>query len=81
LRVAALRTPSVWIALAIVCAAILASVIAPYGPTEITTAQLQAPSKDHLFGTDALGMDVFSRVLYAARKDLWLAFAAATLAC
>jgi peptide/nickel transport system permease protein len=79
---AALRTPALWVALAIVAAAALAPVLAPYGATEINVeATLQPPSAAHWFGTDTLGMDVYSRVLYGARKDLLLAFAAAALAC
>ena len=35
--------------------------------------QLQAPSPDHLFGTDLLGRDVFSRVLYGGRRTLGVA--------
>lgn len=35
--------------------------------------QLQAPDGDHLLGTDLLGRDVFSRVLYGGRSTLWVA--------
>ena len=45
--------------------------IAPYGPTAVElTARLQPPSAAHLFGTDDLGRDVFSRVLLGARLSL-----------
>lgn len=37
---------------------------------------LQGPSADHLLGTDNLGRDVFARLLYGARVDLFLATAA-----
>ncbi|MBN1565646.1 MAG: ABC transporter permease [Anaerolineae bacterium] len=37
------------------------------------TDQLQAPSPDHLFGTDLLGRDVFSRVVYGGRRTLGVA--------
>jgi peptide/nickel transport system permease protein len=77
----ALRSPAVWSLVILVLLAVLASVIAPYGETEITEAGKNAePSASHLFGTDSNGMDVFSRVLFGARKDLLLALAAAALA-
>jgi peptide/nickel transport system permease protein len=45
-----------------------ASFIAPYGPLEQSiNDRLLAPSAEHLFGTDDLGRDVFSRVVYGAR--------------
>ncbi|MGO3146338.1 MAG: ATP-binding cassette domain-containing protein [Leucobacter sp.] len=62
----------------IVCAAIFAPSLAPYSPTaQDLSAGLLPPSSEHLFGTDQLGRDVFSRVLFAARTDLGIAFAAA----
>lgn len=33
---------------------------------------LLAPGPKHLFGTDQLGRDLFTRTLYAARTDLWI---------
>ncbi|WP_170384344.1 ABC transporter permease [Ruegeria atlantica] len=57
-----------WIAVAI-----LAPVLAPYDPDAIAfDALLTAPSPDHLMGTDQLGRDIFSRVLYGARVDLFM---------
>jgi peptide/nickel transport system permease protein len=54
--------------------AILAPVIAPYSPTEADAANfLQPPSAAHLFGTDNVGMDIFSRAIYAPRIDLTIA--------
>ena len=45
--------------------------IAPYGPLDTDyTARLQSPGPGHLFGTDNLGRDIFSRVLYGASIDL-----------
>jgi peptide/nickel transport system permease protein len=52
---------------------ILAPVIAPYNPLSQTFTPLSAPSSAHLFGTDELGRDVFSRVLYGARISIPLA--------
>lgn len=54
--------------------ALLGSWIAPYGFSEqIDADKLQAPSATHVFGTDNLGRDVFSRVIYGARDILTLA--------
>ncbi|ESX80862.1 MULTISPECIES: ABC transporter permease [unclassified Mesorhizobium] len=62
--------------IAIVLAAILAPVIAPYAPTKLSIAsRLHPPSLDHLFGTDDLGRDIFTRTLYAARTSLAVGFA------
>lgn len=61
--------------------AILAPVISPYSPTEIITIdRLQPPSRTHLMGTDHLGMDIFSRVVFSARVDLVIALSAVLLA-
>jgi peptide/nickel transport system permease protein len=54
-----------------VVVAVLAPVIAPADPlAQNLLDRLAAPSGAHLLGTDALGRDVFSRLLYAARVDL-----------
>lgn len=51
--------------------AITAPIIAPYDPLgQAITDRLQGPSVQHLFGTDELGRDVFSRVLYGARVSI-----------
>lgn len=53
----------------------LAPVIAPGSAEEVDLQQsLQPPSSDHLFGTDDLGRDVLSRVIYGARVSLWVGF-------
>jgi peptide/nickel transport system permease protein len=52
-----------------------ASWIAPYGALESVAPRLQSPSASHWFGTDALGRDVFSRVLHGARQSLPVSFA------
>lgn len=54
-----------------VVGAVLAPVIAPYNPTaQNLAAGQQGPSLSHLMGTDLLGRDEFSRVLYGARISL-----------
>jgi peptide/nickel transport system permease protein len=51
--------------------AALAPLIAPYDPTALGLVQgLTPPSATHWFGTDQLGRDILTRVLYAARIDL-----------
>jgi len=51
--------------------AILAPSIAPYSPRQVDVlARLKPPSADHLFGTDSLGRDVFSRVVVGARVSM-----------
>lgn len=58
----------------------LAPLITPYDPVEADPAQfLQPPNVRHWFGTDAVGMDVFTRVLYAPRIDLTIAVAGTLL--
>lgn len=55
----------------LVFVAIFAPLIAPYGPTERSPgAYREPPSAEHWFGTDTIGMDVFSRVVYGARISL-----------
>ena len=57
--------------------ALLAPWIAPYDPAYLNLDQiLMPPSPDHLLGTDELGRDVFSRLLYGARVSLWVGFVA-----
>lgn len=57
----------------IVLLAILAPLIAPYGPYEMDLRSIfQAPNKAHWFGTDAMGRDIFSRILYGAKYSLAL---------
>lgn len=54
--------------------AIAAPLIAPFSPTEADSQSfLQPPSATHLFGTDNVGMDIFSRAIYAPRIDLTIA--------
>jgi peptide/nickel transport system permease protein len=63
-----------------ILAGLLAPMLAPYSPTEANPTQfLQPPSWRHLFGTDAVGMDVFSRAIYAPRIDLTIAIAGTLL--
>ncbi len=61
---------SVFIVL-LVITAVFAPLIAPYDYAErASTVTRQPPSWDHLFGTDSIGRDIFSRVVYGARVSL-----------
>lgn len=63
------------ITLLVVMMALLAPVLATHNPLDQDlTNQLSAPSLQHLLGTDYLGRDVWSRLLYGARTDLRIAF-------
>ncbi len=63
-------------------AAIFADVAAPYDPVAVDFgAMLGAPSLEHLFGTDAFGRDVFSRIIYGARTALAVGFLSAISGC
>ena len=53
-----------------VLSAILAPIIAPYDPISDRSAPYQAPSPEHIMGTDKQGRDQFSRILYGAQISL-----------
>jgi peptide/nickel transport system permease protein len=76
-------SPVAAIGLAIVCinmlAALLAPVIAPYSEAEIVGNAWADPSAKHWLGTDNLGRDLFSRMLYGARMSIGLALVATCL--
>lgn len=59
--------------------AVFAPVIAPYDPSAYLFPSYLAPSWAHLFGTDNVGRDVLSRVIYGAQVSLTVGFLAAIL--
>jgi ABC-type dipeptide/oligopeptide/nickel transport system permease subunit len=63
----------------LVLAALLAPWIAPSSITEQFRPAREGPSADHWFGTDRVGRDVFSRVVYGARVSLKISFLAGAL--
>jgi peptide/nickel transport system permease protein len=61
--------------------ALFAPHIAPYNPLQQNLSHsLLPPSRSHLMGTDDLGRDVFSRIVYAIRLDLEIAFISVSIA-
>jgi len=64
------------IIIAMIVLALLAPVISPYDPAQLAVrSRLQPPTWQHLFGTDDLGRDVFTRVLYSGRTSITVGFA------
>jgi peptide/nickel transport system permease protein len=68
------------IALAWIVIAIFAPLIAPHDPLGQTFTPSQSPTWHHLFGTDELGRDVFSRVIYGSRVSVPIALLLVALA-
>ncbi|WP_436348160.1 ABC transporter permease [Natronorubrum sp. FCH18a] len=64
----------------IILISILAPEIATHDPTATTGPSYGAPSAEHFFGTDHLGRDIFSRVVYGGRSSLALGLSATGLA-
>lgn len=80
----ALRYPGVVIGGGALIAMILVAILAPYlgtvDPTRISAlARNRPPSSQYWFGTDSLGRDVYSRVIYGARVSLTVGFTVAIL--
>jgi peptide/nickel transport system permease protein len=79
------RIAGIAISLLIAAVAVVAPLIAPYaadaGPATHPQIALQAPSWHHWFGTDNVGRDIFSRVLYGARVSPLVAFFVVAIAC
>lgn len=61
-------------------AGVLAPLIAPYGETEIAGAPGLSIGGEFLFGTDQIGRDVLTRVLYGARNTVGIAFITTAMA-
>ena len=64
------------LAIAVVLVAVFAPYVAPKDPFEaIMTDSLKAPSAQYLFGTDILGRDLLSRIIYGTRYSLFMTMA------
>ena len=84
LRTFARRNPlsAFWggVVLLILGVAILAPLIAPYDPLKANFRRMsKAPDAENYFGTDQIGRDTFSRIIYGARASLVVAIAAVLL--
>ncbi|AGK61563.1 ABC-type dipeptide/oligopeptide/nickel transport systems, permease component [Archaeoglobus sulfaticallidus PM70-1] len=64
------------IVLLVLFMAVFAPVIAPYDPIKASKDILQPPSAKHIMGTDNLGRDIFSRIIFGARVVLVVVFVA-----
>lgn len=62
------------VVLLLVIFAVFAPVISPHDPNEITNSFNAAPSAEHLLGTDRVGRDVLSRLIYGTRVSLSVGF-------
>jgi peptide/nickel transport system permease protein len=79
------RHPTVGLGGALLLLMLLMALLAPYlgtvDPTALAPARrTRAPSADFWFGTDMLGRDIYSRVVYGARVSLTVGFSVAALA-
>lgn len=68
------------IVLATIVMAVAAPLIAPYSPSDSRAKRLLGPSWAHLVGTDALGRDTFSRVVYGSRVSVQVSIIAVVVA-
>ena len=76
-----LGTVGAAITLILLFVAIFPGLIAPYGVNEDWAGDfLESPNASHWFGTDTLGRDVFSRVVYGARISIIIGLSAAAIA-
>ena len=74
-----LAAASLVLLIVIIGAALLAPVIAPYSPTRPTGSFSAPPSREHWLGTDQIGRDMLTRLLYATRISLLVGFMATVI--
>ncbi|MDH5450515.1 MAG: ABC transporter permease [Candidatus Bathyarchaeota archaeon] len=67
------------IVLAVVITAIIAPVISPYNPDDVVAGRLQPPSNKFWFGTDGIGRDCLSRVVWGSRTALMVGLGASLI--
>lgn len=83
-RPSALRAPLVLggggLIVILVLAALFAPVLAPYNPHALSGDALLPPSGHHLLGTNNIGQDIFSQIVWGARTSLAVALGSASLA-
>lgn len=75
IRRSPLTLTGIAIVVLVLAAMVLAPVIAPYDPNKLDLLnRLAQPSASHLFGTDEVGRDIFSRVIWGARSSVTAGF-------
>ena len=84
IKLAARKSPytarfGVTVILFYVMVALLAPLLAPYGEAQIFPAPYEPWNAKHLFGTDQIGRDIFSRMIYGARNTVGIAVATTLL--
>jgi peptide/nickel transport system permease protein len=76
--------PTAWFGMAVIATmalvAVFAPLIAPYGETQIVGGQYEPWSEAFLLGTDNLGRDMFSRLVFGTRNTVGLALLATAIA-
>ena len=70
----------IFIIIVFVALAIFAPLVAPYGEAEVFPEPYAPWSANHIFGTDQIGRDFFSRLIFGARNTVGIAFATTILA-
>ncbi|MGI9390238.1 MAG: ABC transporter permease [Boseongicola sp.] len=65
---------------AYVFVAVFAPLLAPFGEAEVTPVPYAPWSAEHVFGTDQIGRDILSRLIYGARNTMGIAFVTTCLA-
>jgi peptide/nickel transport system ATP-binding protein/peptide/nickel transport system permease protein len=66
--------------LGFILTAVLAETISPYDPTERVAIPFQKPSAEHILGTNDIGQDIFSELVYGARVSLTIGVVASIVA-
>ena len=84
IKLAARKSPytarfGVTVILFYVLVALLAPLLAPYGEAQVFPAPYEPWSATHIFGTDQIGRDIFSRMIYGARNTVGIAVATTLL--
>ena len=75
-----LATASAVVLMGLVFTAIFAPLLAPYDPLEVNVSErLEAPQLSHPMGTDEVGRDIMSRIIYGARVSLMVGIASVSV--
>lgn len=76
--------PTAWFGMAVIAfyvfVAVFAPLIAPYGESEIVASQFEPWGEEYWLGTDNLGRDMLTRLIYGARNTIGIAFITTCLA-